>query len=157
VSNVCLRKVTFEELSSIQHEVFVSDDAASPTFLVVRYRGTYKIGAAGRGDALYIVAAAEAAQKAWWAPCTVLDLRELEYQWGDEMEWITSIGWDRGTRLHAPLAILVGERCRPALKSLLEESFERYCVDTMEEAFAHCRKQEIEWRRQLKDFRQEPR
>jgi hypothetical protein len=154
MDDVRLRQVTYAELSGLRHEVFVSesDKTGRCEFLVVRYEGAYKQGSAGRGDALYIVASAEAARKAWWAPCTVLDFRDLRYTWGDEMEWAASIGWDRVTRCHAPLAMIVGDRCRSALKSLLEQRFERFCVDTPEQAFALCCRQEIEWRQQLKQW-----
>jgi hypothetical protein len=156
VGEVRLKPVTFEQLSGVRHSVFVSDNtgAGSPEFLVIRYEGVYRNGAAGKGDALYIVAAAEAAQKAWWAPCTILDLRELQYTWGDEMEWITSIGWDRVTRCHAPLAIVVGDKCRAALKSLLEEEFDRFCFETLDDGFSACRRQEVEWKQALKEWRE---
>lgn len=128
MEEVRLRPVTFEQLSAVRHSVFVSESAerCSPEFLVVRYDGVYRNGGAGRDDALYLVAVAKAAQKAWWAPGTILDLRDLRYSWGDEMEWITSIGWDRVMRRHSPLAIVVSDQCRAGLKSLLEEEFDRF-------------------------------
>jgi len=156
VDEIRLRPVTFEQLSAISHSVFVSDAAGrrSPEFLVIRYAGVYRDGSSGKGDALYIVATAEAALKAWWAPCTILDLRELQYAWGDEMEWITSIGWGRLTRCHAPLAIVVSDKCRAALKSLLEDQFDRFCVDSMDAAYSSCRKQQVEWEQALKGWRE---
>src|SRR5438477_2634638 len=140
MDDVRLRPVTFDDLSQLKHKVFISDTGStrSHAFLVVRYQGIYRDGATGEGDALYIVATAKAAREAWWGPCTVLDLRDLEYRWGDEMEWIISIGRDPVTGCHAPLAIVVGDKCRVALKSLLEEEFQRFCVDTLEEAFTLC-------------------
>jgi hypothetical protein len=148
VDEVRLRPVTFDQLSAILHSVFVSDTTGdgSPEFLVVRYEGVYRDGSSGKGDALYIVAAAEAALKAWWAPCTILDLRDLQY---------ASIGWDRLTRCHAPLAIIVSDKCRAALKSLLEDEFDRFCVDSMEAAYSSCRKQQVEWEQALKGSREE--
>jgi len=156
MDDVRLRPVTFEQLSAVRHSVFVSEsaDRDPPEFLVIRYEGVYRDGSSGRGDALYLVAAAEAAQKAWWAPCTILDLREFQYSCGDEMEWITSIGWDRVTRCHSPLAIVVSDKCRAALKSLLEAEFDRFCVESMEAAYSSCRKQEIEWERAMKVWRE---
>ena len=120
MDEVQLRPVTFEALSALRHSIFVSESPGgiSPEFLVIRYEGVYRHGGAGRGDALYIVAAAEAALKAWWAPCTILDLRDLQYEWGDNMEWITSIAWDRVMHRHSPLAIVVSDKCREALQSL---------------------------------------
>jgi hypothetical protein len=150
-----LRRVTYDQLSARSHQVFVSDDETSGAhqFLVIQFQGIYKAGAAGSGDALYIVSAIEAARRAWWAPSTVVDFRELEYTWGDEMEWVAEIGWDRVTRIQAPLAIVISDKCRKALKSLLEAEFERVCVDTLESAFELCRAQEMQWHQQLKEWR----
>jgi hypothetical protein len=155
VGEIRLRPVTLDQLSAIRHSVLVSEAAAhdSPEFLVIRYEGVYRDGAAGSRDALYLVATAEAARKAWWAPCTILDLRELAYSWGDQMEWITSIGWDPVTRLNSPLAIVVSDKCRAGLHSLLEPDFDRFCVESMEAAYSSCRTQEIEWNQAMKDWR----
>ncbi len=154
MDEVRLRPVTFEQFSAIRHSVFVSESTGrgSREFLVVRYDGVYRDGGAGHDDALYVAAVAEAARKAWWAPCTILDMRELRYSWGDEMEWILSIGWDRVMRLHAPLAIVVSDKCRVALKSLLEEEYDRFCVETMDAAYSSCRKQGVVWKQAIKDW-----
>ncbi|HSH96602.1 MAG TPA: hypothetical protein VK968_20810 [Roseimicrobium sp.] len=156
MDEIRLKSVTFDQLSSIRHNVFLSEGKGrgGHEFLVIRYEGSYRDGATGHGDALYLIAAAEAAMKAWWAPCTILDLRELRYAWGDEMAWITSVGWDPVTRNHRPLAIVVSDTCRAALKSLLEDEFDRYCVEDMEAAYSSCRRQEVEWNQSMKDRRE---
>jgi hypothetical protein len=155
MSDVRLRPVTFEDLSAVRHEVWVSaaERFATPEFLVVRYVGAYRDGGAGRGDALYIVATAEAARRAWFTHCAVLDLRELRYAWGDEREWVAGIGWDPVTRVRAPLAIVVGDGCGAGLKSLLGEAYGRVCVEGLEEAFALGRRQRVEYERELKEWR----
>jgi hypothetical protein len=153
MGEVRLRPVTFSELSDLRHEVAVSEDPQfrRPEFLVIQYFGVYKHGSAGRGDALYIVATAEAARKAWWSPCTVLDFRELEYRWGDEMAWVTSIVSGR-SRVHAALAVVVGDRCRDALRSLLREEYEQLCVETLEQAYESCRQQALAYDQRLEEF-----
>jgi hypothetical protein len=67
VDEVRLRPVTFAQLSDLRHETFTSEERPfdTPEFLVIRYFGAYRDGGAGRGDALYIVATAEAARMAW--------------------------------------------------------------------------------------------
>jgi hypothetical protein len=154
MSEVQLRPVTFAELSDLRHEVAVADGLPhqAPEFLIVRYFGTYRDGAAGRGDALYIVATAAAARKGWWSPSTILDFRELAYSWGDEMEWIAQIGWDPGTRLNWPLAVVVSDKCGVALRSLLQEEYEGLCVESMDEAFDLCRRKAQEHERRLRQI-----
>jgi hypothetical protein len=155
VDDVRLRPVTFAELSGLRHETFTSGERAFviPEFLVIRYFGAYRDGSAGHGDALYIVAIAEAARKAWDSRCTVLDFRDLHYAWGDEMEWVKSIGWDRVLQCHEPLVIVVGEKCRTAFKSLLRDEYEKFCADTIEQALAQGRRLETEYQQRLKEHR----
>ena len=156
MDEVRLRPVTYTELSAIRHEVLISEDPQfqAPEFLLIRYSGSYRDGASGQGDALYIVAAAEAARKAWWSRSTILDFRDLEYHWGDEMQWTTSIAWEPSIRAQEPLAIIVGNRCREALRSLLREEYEIYCVETLEEAFAMCHRKAQEYEQCLREIRE---
>ena len=83
----------------------------------------------------------------------LLDFRDLHYAWGEELEWVTSIGWDRVIRSRQPLGVLVGEGCRGTLKSLLGQDYEEFCVDTLEQALARCRQREQEYKQRLQDFR----
>jgi hypothetical protein len=155
MTGVRLRPVTYAELSGLRHEVAVADGPRSlvPEFLVIRYFGSYRDGAEGEGDAKYILAAAAAAREAWWSRSTVLDFRDLEYRWGDNMAWVARIGWDSGSRLHWPLAVVVGDKCRDALRSLLREQYEGLCVESLEEAFSLCRRKAKEHERQLQGIR----
>lgn len=153
MSEVRLRPVSYSELSALRHKVAVSDcqPEQTPEFLVIRYFGAYRDGATGYGDALCILAAANAAREAWWCYSTILDFRELEYRWGDNMAWINRIGWDPGIQLHWPLAVVVGDQCRDALRSLLRNEYEGLCVESLEEAFALCRRKTDDHKRQLQD------
>ena len=155
MAEVLLRPVSYAELTGLRHEVAVADGPRfqSPEFLVVRYFGSYRDGAEGEPDAKYILAATAAAREAWWSYSTILDFRELEYRWGDNMQWVTGIGWDKGIRLHWPLAVVVGDRCRDALRSLLRDEYQGLCVESLEEAFAVCRRKADEHKRQLRERR----
>lgn len=149
-----LRTVTYADLSALRHEVAVVDGSEfqPPEFLVVRYFGAYRDGSEGTPDAKYILAAAAAAREAWWSRCTILDFRALEYRWGDNMAWVARIGWDKGIQLQWPLAIVVGDGCRDALRSLLRDKYPGLCVESLDEAFALCRVKAEEFDRQLKAF-----
>jgi hypothetical protein len=154
MDEVQLRPVTFAELSGLGHETFTSEQKPflTPEFLVIRYVGVYRPGGEGRGDALYIVSTAKAAREAWYCNSTILDFRELEYVWGDEMEWVTSITWDCVIRYHAPLAIVVGAKCRGALKSLLRDQYATFCVETLEQAYAMGRQKAHDDKKYLKEW-----
>lgn len=74
-------------------------------------------------------------------------------RWGDNMAWVTQIGWDRVTRLQWPLVIVVGNDCRDALRSLLRDKYAGMCVESLDEAFDLCRVKAQEHEQQLKQWR----
>ncbi len=153
MDEIRLTPVTLAELSGIRHETFTSEvpPFEVPEFLVVQYFGVYRDGSAGRGDALYIVATATAARSAWYSRCTVLDFRELRYSWGDEMEWVTSIGWNVVIKCHEPLRIVVGAECQAGLQSLLQDEYDTFCAESVEQAFARCRDDRQEFEHRLRE------
>ena len=69
------------------------------------------------------------------------------------MAWVTSIVWDRVLRAHAPLAVVVGDRCRDALRSLLRDEYGQFCVETLDQAFGTCRKHALAYDQRLKEVR----
>jgi hypothetical protein len=156
MSEVQLRPVSYPELSSLRHEVAIADAPRfhTPEFLVISFFGTYRDGAKGEPDAKYILAMTAAAREAWWAYSIILDFRELEYRWGDNMAWITGICKKPGIRLNWPLAVVVGDRCRDALRSLLREEYHGLCVESIDEAFEVCRQKAEEHKQQLKEWRE---
>lgn len=147
MASIPLKRVTLADLSALRHEISISDDPSkrTPEFLVIEYHGIYQAGSAGHGDALYIVSTATAARKAWYSTATILDFRDLTYTWGDEMQWVTSITWDRVFRRHAPFAIVIGDKCRSALQSLLRDDYNAHCVESLDVAFATCRQRAEEY------------
>jgi hypothetical protein len=52
-----------------------------------------------------------------------------------------------------PLAIVVGDKCRNALRSLLRKDYEGLCVESLQEAFALCRQKAREHEQQLREKR----
>jgi hypothetical protein len=153
MNEVRLRPVSYSELSALRHEVAISESAEfeAKEFLVIRYFGSYRDGGAGRGDFQYILATAAAAREAWYCTSTILDFRSLEYHWGDNMLSVTDIVWDPRLRLHWPMAIVVGDGCRDALRSCLQKEYDCWCVETLEDAFALCRQKSIERDRELNE------
>ena len=68
------------------------------------------------------------------------------------MSWVKNITWDRLIRAHQALAVIVGDSCRDALRSLLRDDYERFCVETLEEALDSCRKQAVIYDRLHDEF-----
>lgn len=138
-----LREVRYEDLSSITHTTWLSEPAGhrAPEFLVVKYSGVYRPGSRGHTDATYIEATLEAARKAWDCQSLILDFTNLEYVCGDEMTGVFCIGWTHAIQRHFPLAVIVGERCRDALASLLLDAYDGICGDDLAAAVELARRE----------------
>ena len=149
MQNVNFTEVKLTDLSDITHQILLSehDRFDTPEFKIIRYIGIYKYGSEGKGDFTYIRAVCQSACEAWWSKATILDFSQLDYQWGDEMD--SAIG------MAEPLVILVGEKCRKALKTLWPDEYDDFCCDTMEQAITLARTKIIRHDEQLEQQHQE--
>ncbi|QIF01216.1 hypothetical protein [Roseimicrobium sp. ORNL1] len=77
----------------------------------IAFSGDYRDGSSGAPDAHYIAGVAGILKAVWRPAAMILDLRELRYEWGDEMIIVLKSPSD----VHA---ILVGPKCEPAISSL---------------------------------------
>lgn len=91
-----------------------TQDAQHLPCLMVRFAGHYGIGSAGNGDAECMRGLVDLACGLWPHASLVIDLRELHYTWGDEI--------DKAFRHpdKRPTALLVGPHCEAALATLLD-------------------------------------
>lgn len=145
-------EVTYSGLSSITHQIFIykRQRYATSEVKIIKFIGSYHHGGAGRDDALYIRAACAAAQTAWFSETNILDFSELDYQWGDEMEWAFSFGWDSSIKYQFPLAVVVGDGCRKALQSLLTSEYQDYCRDTLPKALKLAEQKHLQYKEHRK-------
>jgi hypothetical protein len=112
-----LEQVTLESLSDIHCTFFTGIHAGKPyerRILVTRFVGTYRIGSGGNPDATYMVAVGNAGVEAFNPDALIIDLADLSYEWGDEMDCVFNIGESR----KIPVGLVVGEKCRHAIGTL---------------------------------------
>lgn len=102
--------------------------------------GVYKSGSAGTPDAYHAVGMMAYAQQRYFNRKWILDLSELSYVWGDDMDIVLGMGdipnLDR-------LAIVVGKGCMEAISTLSNPNAEpRDCLkdecifESLDEAYA---------------------
>lgn len=115
-------------------------DAQHLPCLMVRFSGHYGIGSAGNPDANLMCGLVDLACGLWWHRSLIIDLRELHYQWGDEIDKAFH------HRRRLPFALLVGPHCKAALATLLDgenpHSTRRatdfhWVFDQLDDALAH--------------------
>ena len=150
--------VSLAALSDIEYTVALAphEQYSTPEFLVVTFSGRYRDGSMGAPDATFIAAVMEAIQRAWYTDSLVVDLSGLAYYWGDEMDWIHDVGRFQPSPCHKPLAIIVGDECREALKSLAPEEYEQNCVESFDDALRLIRSKKPEFDRCLDEWRRNP-
>lgn len=153
-----LTPVSFESLSSITHSVALPPHERfdTPEFVYAAFSGRYRDGAEGAPDATYIVSIMEAVQRAWYTKSLIIDLTDLIYDWGDNMEWVYGIGWSGQTGCHKPLALIVSDKCRKALSTLSPDDYKDCCVESLEEAVELVRSKKPEYDRRMNEWRQNP-
>jgi hypothetical protein len=77
----------------------------------IAFFGDYRHGSAGAPDAYYIASMVNAAHQVWYPSAIVLDLGEICYKWGDNMDAVLTVPTDI-------FAIVVSPKCEPAISTL---------------------------------------
>lgn len=104
----------FDELSNLEYRVFlgVLEGEHNRTALVLKFTGTYGIGSAGRRDADFMQAITEAALAAWRCDAVIFDLREMAYEWGDDIWRVFGHGLGYSAISDLRQALIVSDLCR---------------------------------------------
>ena len=107
-----------------------ADDDYSGIILVVAFKGVCGIGSANNSDATFMAAMIKAGIEAWSPDALVLDLRELDYRWGDMMSKVLGAGeysmfkqvinGDGEANQDLPTAVVISDLNREGLTSLVE-------------------------------------
>lgn len=141
-----LTPISFRDLSEIEAALFkgVGPTTGDP-ILVVRFVGTCGIGSGSNDDADFMRAVVVAALDVWWAAGLVLDLRELAYEWGDQMTGVLC-GGDRFCGVPSlPTTVAVSDLCREGLTSLVGQEIgddpKRWLFEDLEAAVAELEAQ----------------
>jgi hypothetical protein len=71
------------------------------------------------------------------------------------MDRAISFDGDSVTGLARPLVIVVGDKCRGALKTLWPDEYEDFCCDTMEQAIALARTKVTRYNDELEKLHQQ--
>lgn len=116
MSGMKLRPVRIEDETPLRHE-FQLETTGGNQFrytLIARFIGEYRDGSAGAPDAAFIIGMVKMAVQIWRPAALVLDLSELRYDWGDEMDWLLppSVGCRK-------TAVVVGPGCARAIATLM--------------------------------------
>ncbi|MNI49415.1 hypothetical protein D3C73_1040250 [compost metagenome] len=126
-----LKRLNLRDLSDLNVDFsMVTANDGLKRILIIKCSGTYRIGSAGDGDALYMLAMGRAALAAWSPSGVILDWSELDYQWGDLLEMVLDVGVDQYLNAPFPRAVIVGDKCEEAFKTLIlgfngEDSIEK--------------------------------
>jgi hypothetical protein len=113
-----LQPVRFESETDIRYEFKLETSDEKGRFwciLVAKFAGHYRPGHCGAPDAYFIQGITRTALGVWSPAALILDLRELSYTWGDEMDLVLGVGGE----CDLPTAIVGSELCLPAIGTLI--------------------------------------
>lgn len=105
--------------------------------VVIKFRGLYGYGSAGYGDAAYMKAIRDYIAECVLPCAFVFDLRELEYEWGNDI-------WDMFL-CDQPFATIVSDMC----KGFQTCGVARPMFDDLEAAIEHLRPLAIKYHENL--------
>lgn len=148
-----LNESEFSELSNLQYQIFTTQlhGDIGPTALVLKFSGTYGYGSGGNRDAAFMRAITLAAISAWDAGAVIFDLRELDYEWGNDIWDVFGDSSIPPFTLEEPQALIVSDRCRKGFSTctgMVPEMF-----DDIESAIAYVRQERLKRRDQYREER----
>jgi hypothetical protein len=138
--NTQLKERKLEELSNLRYRIYTYplEEESYPEAVMVAFEGEYGIGSKGNGDAVFMRAVIMMALEAWQPQALVIDLREMTYVWGDYIVTAIAAGQGRYFDMPFPTAIVVSDRNRQGLTSLISDEMDadpsQWLFDTLEEA-----------------------
>ena len=162
-----LIKRRFEELGTVKytiHTIPLGAKMDGDHILVVGFEGDFGVGCSGNDNGDYMAMIVKSACMSWPARGVILDFRKLNYVWGDMLDASifapyhpTKIFVDEVSRLAAekkgakysqkkfPTAILVSDKCREGVSSLLGEKPTVPLFDSLDEAFRSIKPDAEAW------------
>lgn len=116
-----LEELNPEELSEITIEYLKGSSRITNYYdiLTIKYSGKYGIGSAGNGDAQFMYAKGEYGLNCYEPMGVILDMSELEYEWGDMIDLVFSVGSNQYVDAKFPTALVIGEKCQEAIGTLV--------------------------------------
>ena len=81
--------------------------------LLIQFRGEYRLGSMGKAELGYMVGMVKLGMAVWRPFRVAIDIREVAYEWGDDMQQLFSVPEDHKA------VVIVGEKNRRAISTLM--------------------------------------
>jgi hypothetical protein len=114
---------TLEELSDLTYEIYTCpfEKHSYGEALIVSFKGVYGYGSQGNGDAVFMEAIIKAALTAFEPLGLIIDLREMQYEWGDLIVRAFGAGDSQYVNAPFPTVAIMSDLNREGLTSLVLE------------------------------------
>ncbi len=117
-NKIKLEQLNPEKMSEIKVSFSVGiSKINNADIIVIKFSGEYD----SDDDAHYMYAKGQFGLMAYQPMGAILDFRDLEYYWGDKMDIVFSIGVGQYTDSDFPTALLIGDRCKKAIGTLVHD------------------------------------
>lgn len=138
--NIKLKEI-YPDLKSdikVTYHIGCSDNIEYADILVVKFTGVYRSGSSGNPDATYLYAKGEYGLSSVSCSGLILDMSELEYEYGDMMDAVFGIGAKKYLNKTFPTASIVGPMCKKGISTLMHGQTSPHTIfDTLEEAWKY--------------------
>lgn len=115
------RTYRLEDLSDLEYEVHIGSVSENSyrKIMILKFIGVYGFGSRGNSDARYMSAIGKAVLEAWRPDGVVIDLSDMQYDSGDELDLVFDVGSEISRYRPFPLALTVGPKSEKAVRTLL--------------------------------------
>lgn len=120
-SKIKLKVVEPENLSDIKVTYQMGNSRITNYLdvLIIRFSGKYGVGSLGNEDAQYMYAKGEFGINSYEPSGIIIDLQKIEYEWGNTMDLVLTIGLKQNEDSSSPIAFVIGDKCKEALGTLV--------------------------------------
>lgn len=112
-----MKELNPDIISNINIQFFLdkSDLDDFKDILIIKFSGKYRDGSQGNSDAQYMFAMGEFGAKLYEPFGIIIELSQLEYNWGDLLEKVFNIGVEND--IHN--VVIIGEKCKTGIGTLI--------------------------------------
>ncbi len=118
---ISIKEVFPEKQSTIEVSFFKGNSRIREysKILLIKFSGEYRYGSAGNRDARFMYAMGEYGLNSYQVFGAVIDLRNLQYEWGDMFSLVFDIGENQYSDREFPVSFILGRKCKKAIGTLM--------------------------------------
>lgn len=145
IDSMKTRVLTLADVSPLEHQISTwQPSGLSTPVLVISFSGIYRYGSQGEPDSRLMESVVAGARIAFCPEAIVLDLSQLDYQWGDDLRHVVRTAIGRSDQVTLPVTAAIGPKAWDGWKTfapLFASALAGFWFDNVGEAVLHASRQ----------------